>query len=101
MFTSLNFKAAWEEWKQHKAEKHGTPYTATSESKALSALWIRSHGIEELAIASINNSIEHNWASIYIIKDYKHGQQQADPTVGETGFRTGISAEFNKRYGGR
>ena len=66
MFNSPDFIEAWELWKKHKTEKHGSPYTVTGEQMALSALFKKSHGVEELAIESINTSIEKNWANIYI-----------------------------------
>jgi len=71
MYTSIEFTTAWDEWKQHKAEKHGNPYTPTSEEKALARLWQQSHGIESLAISSINESIANDWAKIYIISNNK------------------------------
>lgn len=97
MFTSLEFIQAWKEWKEHKEEKHGSPYTNVSERKALARLFKEAHGIEALALASIEDSIEHNWASIYIKKDFQNGQQ---PIVGQAGFRSELANEFDKRYGG-
>lgn len=98
MFTSLEFIQAWKEWKEHKEEKHGSPYTSVSERKALARLFKEAHGIEELAIASIDDSITGNWAKIYIKKDFQNGQQQ--PIVGQAGFRSELANEFDKRYGG-
>lgn len=66
MFNSENFKTAWQEWKQYMKEKTFQSYTDTSERKALSSLFKRAHGIELLAIESIDYSIERNWNSIYI-----------------------------------
>jgi len=78
MYTSQEFKAAWQEWKTHKQEKHGSPYTETSESMALRMLYKKSHGIEDLAIQSIEESIERNWASIFIKKDYNNGKSSVN-----------------------
>ena len=66
MFTSIEFKDSWDMWKKHKQEQSGYPYTTTAESMALSALFKMSHGIEDLAIASILYSMENNWAKVYI-----------------------------------
>ena len=66
MFASKEFKEAWAIWKKHKEEKHNSPYTPTAEDRALSVLFKKSHGIEQLAIDSIDYSIERNWAAIYI-----------------------------------
>lgn len=73
MFNSENFKSAWQDWKKHKQESLGRPYTQTAEERALSVLFQQSHGIEDLAIQSINESIDNNWAKIYIVKNYTNG----------------------------
>lgn len=99
MFNTTQFNKAWQEWKTHKQEKHGSPYTPSSEEKALSRLFIEAHGKEELAIASIEDSIANNWAKIYIKKNYNNGTAE-QPTSSETGYRGGVKDEFNKRYGG-
>lgn len=77
MFISIEFKEAWDVWKKHKQEKHGIPYTPTSEDRALSILFKKSHGIEQLAIDSIDYSIEHNWAAIYI-KPIENGRPETN-----------------------
>ena len=97
MYISNEFKTAWEEWKDHKKEKYGMPYTSVSERKALSKLFTISHGVESLAIDSIDYSIEHNWSSIYI-KPKANGQQITGN--GDTSLRADVQTEFNKRYGG-
>lgn len=73
MFNSELFKTAWATWKKHKQELSDRPYTETAEQRALSVLFQQSHGIEELAIQSINESIDNNWAKIYIVKNYTNG----------------------------
>jgi hypothetical protein len=75
MYKSEDFKEAWESWKRHKVEKTGSPYTVVSEERALSALFKKSHGVEKLAIDSIDYSIEKNWADIYI-KPNENGNGQ-------------------------
>lgn len=75
MFTSTEFITAWEIWKQHKKEKTAYPYTPTAEQKALSALFKICHGIEQLAIESIDYSIEKNWSAIYIKPNFNGNGQ--------------------------
>jgi len=89
MFTSTEFKDSWDMWKKHKQEQSGYPYTATAESMALSALFKMSHGIEDLAIASIIYSMENNWAKVYI-KPKEHGNRQ----------NNGSSKPINGKQGG-
>lgn len=99
MYISKEFKQAWEEWKEHKTEKYGMPYTSVSERKALARLFQTSHGVEQLAIDSIDYSIEHNWSSIYI-KPKENGQQQsAGAGQPNQSLRSGVQAELDKRYG--
>lgn len=100
MYNSTEFKTAWQEWKNHKQEKHGSPYTPTSETRALAVLFKESHGIEDLAIKSIDDSITNNWAKIYILKNYTNGTGQTQNN-GQFGFRNSVQEELNKRYGGR
>lgn len=71
MFNSEDFKSAWSAWKKHKQEMSGRPYTETAEERALSVLFQQSHGIEDLAIKSINESMDNNWAKVYIVKNYQ------------------------------
>lgn len=98
MFKSEQFKEIWQHWKNHKAEKTSYPYTKTAEQMALSALFKKSHGVEDLAIASINWSIEKNWADIYIKP--KENEAEAQYTNGKgTGFRESVQDELNRRYG--
>ena len=100
MFISKEFRSAWIEWKQHKSEK-GNPYTPTAETMALSVLFKQSHGIEDLAIQSINYSIENNWNKIYIVKDYNNGAGQTNTNNGKSNFRDSVKDELDKRYGNR
>lgn len=99
MFNSESFKSAWELWKKHKEERLGSPYTPTAEQRALSILFKQSHGIEDLAIQSIDESIGNNWAKIYIVKNYNNGQ--SGENNGQFGFRNSVQEELNKRFGGR
>jgi len=101
MYTSTEFKTAWKDWKKHKQERLGSPYTETAEQRALSILFKESHGIEDLAIKSIDESISNNWAKIYIIKNYNNGAGQTNQNNGQFGFRDSVQEELNKRYGGR
>jgi len=78
MFNSPLFTEAWELWKKHKQEMLGNPFTATAEERALSILFKESHGVEDLAIQSINESISNNWAKIYIVKNYSNGNGQTN-----------------------
>ena len=96
MYTSIDFLKAWSEWKEHKQEKFGLPYTAVAERKALAALWQKSHGIEQLAIDSIDYSIENNWSAIYIKPKDNNG---TGTTATKQEFRAGVNTEFNSRYG--
>jgi hypothetical protein len=95
MYKSIDFLKSWKEWKQHKEEKSGLPLTTIAESKALSRLYKLSHGIEELAIISIEYSIENNWSNIYIKKP--ENGEQTNETKSE--FRSKVQSEFDKRYG--
>lgn len=88
MYNSNEFKTAWQEWKNHKYEKHGSPYTPSSEERALSSLFKKSHGIEDLAIQSIGWSIERNWADIYIKSNY-NGKSSANGGDTATGGKQG------------
>jgi len=99
MYNSLEFKAAWKDWKKHKQERLGSPYTETAEQRALSVLFKESHGIEDLAIKSIDESISNNWAKIYIIKNYNNGTGQANSNGTGAGYRDSVKEEFNRRYG--
>ena len=101
MFNSDQFIEAWQTWKKHKQERLGSPYTQTAEERALSVLFQQSHGIEDLAIQSIDESISNNWAKIYIIKNYNNGTGQGNQNNGQAGFRNSVQEELNKRYGGR
>ena len=47
MYNSNEFNSAWEDWKKHKKEKTGSPYTETAEQRALSKLFLKSHGVEK------------------------------------------------------
>ncbi len=76
MFNSEQFQSAWNLWKKHKQELSQRPYTQTAEESALNSLFWQSHGIEDLAIQSINESIENNWAKVCISKNYKNGNGQ-------------------------
>lgn len=100
MYTSPEFMEVWDIWKKHYSQKNGTAYTETSESMALRMLFKKSHGIEDLAIQSIEESIEKNWAAIYIKKDYNNGKQ-GNPNQQQSGFRDSVKEEFNRRYGTR
>jgi len=100
MYNSIEFKEAWADWKKHKEQRLGSPYTETAEQRALSVLFKESHGIEDLAIKSIDESISNNWAKIYIIKNYNNGAGQTNQNNGQFGFRNSVQEELNKRYGG-
>lgn len=100
MFISKEFLSAWQAWKKHKQEK-GNPYTATAEERALSVLFKESHGIEDLAIQSIDESIANNWAKIYIVKNYNNGTGQTSTNNGQNTFRNSVKDELDKRYGNR
>lgn len=100
MFISKEFIEAWKSWKKHKQEK-GNPLTPTAEEKALAMLFQQSHGIEDLAIQSIDESIANNWAKIYILKNYNNGSGQTNQNNGQTDFRNSVQEELNKRYGSR
>lgn len=95
MYKSLEFLQAWKEWKEHKEERTGYPYTKISESKALSRLFKITHGIESLAISSIEKSMQKNWSDIYLQKS-EDGEQSNET---KTDFRSSVQDEFNKRYG--
>jgi hypothetical protein len=92
MFNSPEFITTWQEWKEHKKEKHGQPYTAVSERKALATLWQKSHGVESLAIESLNWCMEMNWSGIYIKK--RENERESN-----TEIRNSVQSEFAKRYG--
>ncbi|MES2382359.1 MAG: hypothetical protein V4538_15035 [Bacteroidota bacterium] len=86
MFNSELFKTAWATWKKHKQELSDRPYTETAEERALSILFQQSHGIEDLAIQSINESIDNNWAKIYIVKNYNaNGNGQVNGSNQQSG----------------
>lgn len=93
MYISKDFTELWAIWKQHKFEKTGAPYTNTAEQRALSVLFKKSHGIEQLAIDSIDYSIENNWSSIYI----KQKENGAAETNGKD-YRESVKDEFARRY---
>lgn len=99
MFISKEFKSAWEEWKKHKSNLQGRPYTEVAERKALSSLYQRCSGQETVAINSINYSIENNWAAIYIQNNINGtGQTQNN---GQSNIRNSVKDELDKRYGNR
>lgn len=101
MFNSESFRSAWQQWKKHKQELSDRPYTTTAEDRALSVLFQQSHGIEDLAIKSINESIDNNWAKIYIVKNYNaNNNGQTCENNGQFGFRNSVQEELNKRFGG-
>lgn len=100
MFISTEFKEAWGLWKKHKQEK-GNPYTQTAEERALSVLFKESHGVEDLAIQSINYSLENNWNKIYIVQNYNNGNGQGNKNNGQSEFRNSVKEELDKRYGNR
>jgi len=89
MFTSIEFKTAWEEWKEYYQKKTLSQYNEISERKAISSLFKKCHGIEQLAIDSIDYSIEKNWASIYI-----------KPSENGYGQNNGSSKPINGKQGG-
>jgi len=94
MFDSDGFKTAWQQWKKHKQELSDRPYTETAEQMALSVLFQQSHGIEDLAIKSINESIDNNWAKIYIVKNYQNGNGQTNGSNQQSGgSQKGTSAD--------
>jgi hypothetical protein len=95
MYISQEFKEAWKDWKLHKEERCGQPYTRISESKAMSRLFKITHGIEALAISSIEISIEKNWSNIYLQKAEDEQQSNDDKSQ----FRADVQAAFNDRYG--
>jgi hypothetical protein len=94
MFKSEQFIAAWDEWKQHYMETSNKPYTSVAERKALSALWQKCCGMEQLAIDSINYSMEKNWSAIYI-KTNQNGQQSANGS--NTASNSGKGGTSNDR----
>ena len=100
MFSSIEFKTAWDEWKEYYQKKTLSQYNEISERKAISSLFKKCHGIEQLAIDSIDYSIEKNWAAIYI-KPKEDGTEQQYANGQGTGYRESVQAELNKRYGGR
>lgn len=100
MYISTQFREAWKAWKKHKQEK-GNPYTPTAEERALSILFKESHGVEDLAIQSIDESIANNWAKIYIVKNYTDGTGKTSPNNGQADFRNSVKNELDKRYGNR
>lgn len=92
MFNSQQFQDAWAIWKKHKQQLSDRPYTETAEQRALSVLFQQSHGIEDLAIKSINESIDNNWAKIYIVKNYENGNgKNTGSTAGHS--KTGTSTD--------
>jgi hypothetical protein len=97
MFNSVEYISAWNEWKQHYEEKTNCKYSSVSERKAQAALYIKSHGIEKLAIDSINWSIEKNWGAIYI----KPSNNGTDTEAGKQSIREDVKSEFAKRYSGQ
>lgn len=66
MFKSDQFLTAWQEWKKHFKEKTHNEYSKTAEEKALNKLWWKCNGREQLAIDSIDYSIEKNWNAVYL-----------------------------------
>ena len=89
MFNSDQFKTAWSEWKEYLQLKTHSNYNAISERKALAALWQRCGGREDLAIASIDYSIEKNWNAVYL-KPISNGNGQTN----------GSSQSFGGKQGG-
>lgn len=91
MFKSDQFLTAWNEWKEHLIEKTSMPYTSVSERKALSSLFKKCDGREQLAIDSINHSMEKNWAAIYIKPQDNGNGQNNGSSQSNSGKQGGAS----------
>lgn len=78
-FNSEGFKAAWNDWKQHRKEKRKklTPLSINKQFKELSEIG------ETRAIAAINHSIKKGYEGIYEPSGAK-GKQQATTPVNTT-----------------
>jgi len=105
MYNTPEFTAAWDEWKTHKKEKHGMPYTSTSEDKAIARLFKESHGIEGLAIFAIEEATANNWAKVYvsesIVSKYKNNGKEPDQAGQQSSLRESVKSKFNERFAGR
>ncbi len=94
------FKNAWWEWVQHRAEKTGAKdfYTHRQESAALLGLAQSSvGGGQAAAIETIRHSIENGWKSLHPNKDFGNGQHT---NSGASGTGIGRSRNSTNPFGG-
>jgi DNA-binding Lrp family transcriptional regulator len=62
------FGNAWEEWMTDRKNRKIRKYTELGMTKALTSLWKKSGGNEQVAIQIINQSIENGWQGFWPIK---------------------------------
>jgi hypothetical protein len=69
-FASIDFKNAWEKWKEYKRGEHKFSFkTGTSEQIALKGLYEKAKGNEQTAIRIIDRSIENGWKGLFEIHE--------------------------------
>lgn len=96
LFTSNEFKEAWEEWLQYRKERKLSKYTPTGLKRTLTMLMNISDGDEKKAIAYIHFSIAQNYQGIY--SDPNYGKKSINQ--GGTGQQQ-LTELLRNHYGGK
>ncbi len=100
---SEKFLETWDIWKGFRAEFDKFKYKGVfSEQMALKKLSELSLGVEETAVAIIEQSIARQWTGFYELKNVNNGAgKQPITKEARTEFRGSVQAELEKRLAGR
>lgn len=100
---SERFLETWDIWKGFRAEYDKFKYKGVfSEQMALKKLSELSGGIEDVAVAIIEQSISRQWTGFYQLKNVSNGAtKQPITNEARTEFRGSVQAELEKRLAGR
>ena len=100
---SDKFLETWDIWKGFRSEYDKFKYKGVfSEQMALKKLSELSNGVEETAVAIIEQSISRQWTGFYQLKNVTNGAAKQPITVeARNEFRGSVQAELEKRLAGR
>jgi len=97
------FLETWEIWKGFRKEYDKFKYKGVySEQMALKKLAELSGGLEERAVAIIEQSIARQWTGFYELKNVNtNGTRQTNSTGERQEFRSSVQDELNRRIAER
>ena len=99
---SEKFLETWDIWKGFRREYDKFKYKGVySEQMALKKLSELSGGVEEVAVAIIEQSISRQWTGFYELKNGNNAAKQSNPTGTRQEFRSSVQDELNRRIASR